>query len=135
MNNKSVEAVLERLAGAVGAETDSELARRMSVNRQTLSSWRQRKSVPYANCIQVSEDWGLSLDWLLTGEGPVRRVAGANAGSLSPKEQAILELFNDLDAEAQREIQTAAEEKKRVRDMERQLKELAEKFEQNKFAG
>lgn len=44
---------------------------------------------------------------------------------ISPREQAILELFRSLDEDGQREIQDAASEKKRLRDLEQRFKELA----------
>ena len=44
----------------------------------------------------------------------------------SPKEEAILELFRSLDESGQRDIQSAAEEKKRIRDIEQRLKDLTE---------
>lgn len=42
----------------------------------------------------------------------------------SPKEEAILALFRSLDENGQRDIQSAAEEKKRLRDMAQQLTEI-----------
>lgn len=84
----------------------------------------------------------MSLDWLLTGEGPMRRAAegpgegGAEGDApesdnladlgegLTPREVAVLTLYRALDEDAQREIRTVAEEKKRLRDIERQLQEV-----------
>ncbi|WP_262373513.1 MULTISPECIES: hypothetical protein [unclassified Pseudomonas] len=42
----------------------------------------------------------------------------------SPKEEAILSLFRSLDESGQRDIQSAAEEKKRLKDMAQQLSEI-----------
>lgn len=75
---------------------------------------------------------GISTDWLLTGEGPMRRDGSAQAGAaedvgrpaINPREQAILALFRELDEDDQREIQRAAQEKKRLSAIEEQLKEL-----------
>ena len=41
------------------------------------------------------------------------------------REEAVLTLFRALDEDAQREIQQAAEEKKRLRDVERRLDDLS----------
>ncbi len=41
------------------------------------------------------------------------------------REQALLALWRELDEDAQREIQRSAQEKKRLSDIETQLKELA----------
>lgn len=70
---------------------------------------------------------GVYSDWLLTGEGPMRRgeigqVAPASAEN--PREQALLALWRELDDDSQREIQLAAEEKKRLKTLEQRLQEL-----------
>lgn len=43
----------------------------------------------------------------------------------NPREQALLALWRELDEDAQREIQRAAEEKKRLTNLEKQLEELS----------
>lgn len=72
---------------------------------------------------------GISLDWLLTGEGPM--FLGVSAGTsdvqaANQQEEAILELFRSLGDAGKREIQSAAEEKKRLMDVEQRLKDLTE---------
>lgn len=70
---------------------------------------------------------GIFSDWLLTGEGPMLRgntAPGTNAGAESPREQALLALWRELDEDAQREIQRAAEEKKRLNTLEQRVSEL-----------
>lgn len=127
MHRKAVKAVLERLSVVLGAKTSQSLADQLGVSPQTVSSWKGRESVPYAQCVEVAERYGVSLDWLLTGEGPVRRgeegqaVQTAAEGS---REQAMLTLWRELDEGAQREIQRAAEEKKRLITLEQRLSEL-----------
>lgn len=129
MQKKSLDAVLERLMTVFAVDSDSELARKLDVNRQTLGSWRSRQSIPYALCVNVSEAEGVSLDWLLTGEGAMLRggsVARSVSPVTSPQEDAILALFRSLEETDRREIQSAAEEKKRIRDIEQRLKDLTE---------
>ncbi len=127
MHKDSLEAVLRRMMDFLGVDTDSALARALPVNRQTLAGWRSRDSVPYGECIKFCEAHGTSLDWLLTGEGPMHRDgegAAAQGGAESPREQALLALWRELDEDAQREIQRAAEEKKRLSNLEQRLTEL-----------
>lgn len=69
----SAEAVVARLAEALGAESDSHLAKLLGTSPQTLSSWKSRDSVPYAKCVSLATENGWSLDWLLAGTGPRTR--------------------------------------------------------------
>lgn len=129
MQKKSLDAVLERLMTVFAVDSDSELARKLDVNRQTLGSWRSRQSIPYALCVSVSEAEGVSLDWLLAGEGAMLRgvsTSDAETTVNNPQEEAILALFRALEETDRREIQSAAEEKKRIRDIEQRLKDLTE---------
>lgn len=75
--------------------------------------------------------FGIDPVWLLTGEGDMFRSRGTGATAsppaeveLSREEAAILALYRELDGDAQREIQNVATEKKRLREVERQLKDL-----------
>ncbi len=127
MGNKSAGAVLDRLHLVYGVKNDSQLCDAVGTPRATLGNWRNRDSVPYPLCVSVAESKGISLDWLLTGEGVVSRTATDSShphAVSSPKEEAILALFRSLDESGQRDIQSAAEEKKRLKDMAQQLSEI-----------
>lgn len=132
MHNKSLDAVLERLMTVFFVTSDSELARKLGVNRQTLGSWRSRHSIPYALCVNLSETEGVALDWLLAGEGSMMKgdVASTSDGiGIDHQENAILALFRSLEESDRRDIQSAAEEKKRIRDIEQRLKDLTDTLE------
>lgn len=132
MGNLSAAAVLDRLHQVYGVDNDNQLAERLQVNRSTMGNWRSRDSVPYTVCVGVAVEHGYSLDWLLTGDGPPRRDAGVAEPDLSASEQAILALYRALDEGAQRDIQSAAEEKKRLMDIESRLKDLSTEVAQVK---
>lgn len=127
LGNKSAASVLDRLHRVFDVKNDNQLGDALQVNRSTLGNWRSRDSVPYTLCVDVAAERGVSLDWLLTGDGPMRREDGARGQGKpeSASEQALLELWRELDEHAQQEIQRAAQEKKRLSDIETQLKELA----------
>lgn len=129
MNKKSAAAVLDRLQIALDAKNDSQLCELTGVNRPTMGNWRSRNSVPYSLCVSVAEERGLSLDWLLRGEGPMHpgdMESKAVMPASNPQEEAMLELFRSLGDAGKREIQSAAEEKKRLMDVEQRLKDLTE---------
>jgi hypothetical protein len=138
MNKKSAGAVLERLRFALGVDNDTELCKLTGVNRQTMSNWKSRDSVPYPLCVTLAESRNISLDWLLTGKGSMRKGEAEEhlqEQPLTPRQQAVLGLFNALPDEKQREILSALEDKKRMIDMEAEFKELKSVLAALKSAG
>jgi len=142
MSNKSANAVVDRLLKVYAVKSDNQLSEILNVKRSTLGNWRARDSVPYSICVSTAEEKGISLDWLLTGSGAMHKGAtpdtepAANlAAEISPRERALLELFKGLTDDDQREICRDAEEKKRIHDMERQLKEMQANLESLKKSG
>lgn len=65
----SVKEVLSRIQQTVGARSLDELAERLQVARSTLNGWGTRRSIPYEKCVEVAEQYGVSLDWLMLGRG------------------------------------------------------------------
>ncbi|KYO87163.1 helix-turn-helix transcriptional regulator [Pseudomonas aeruginosa] len=127
MGNKSANAVVDRLLSVYGVKNDNQLSELLQIKRSTLGNWRSRDSVPYTVCVITAEERGVSLDWLLTGEGPMWR--GGDSQKVEetltdPREQALLALWRELGEDDRREIQLAAEEKKRLKILEQRLAEL-----------
>ncbi|WP_449104858.1 helix-turn-helix domain-containing protein [Pseudomonas mohnii] len=129
MRSKKSQAVLTRLKQITGTTSDASLSSALQVSPQTLSSWKGRDSTPYSICVDIAQTRGISLDWLLLGEGPVLRPAPAQSSEESQdnatRENTILALWRLLNEEDRRAIQHALEEKRRLRDMELQLSEMA----------
>ena len=71
--------------------------------------------MPYSICINIAEERGISLDWLLTGKGEegVSKAEPATQ-SFSQADLKTLELLNQLDPEVRRDLMRCAEEKQRV---------------------
>lgn len=63
--------ILERIKRFLGIKTDVQLASIMKVAQSTISTWKERNNLDwkliFASCKEVS------IDWLLTGEGPMKR--------------------------------------------------------------
>lgn len=130
MRSKKSQAVLARLKQITGTKSDASLSSALQVSPQTLSSWKGRDSTPYSLCVEIAQSRGVSLDWLLLGEGPVLR-HGAAANALEhnqetvTRENTILAMWRLLSEEDRCAIQNALEEKRRLREMELKLSEMA----------
>jgi hypothetical protein len=110
------------------SKTDTGLSSALGISPQTLSSWRGRESIPYAICINIAEQHGISLDWLLTGAGPQLRTRNltylSEPADNSPWETALLNQLRCLSQTDQHAIELAVREKKRIIELERQLEAL-----------
>lgn len=129
MRSKKSQDVLARLKLITGTKTDASLSLALHISPQTLSSWKGRDSTPYSLCVDIAQTRGISLDWLLLGEGPVLRPTSTEplegAAESATRENAILAMWRLLDEDDRCAIQNALEEKRRLRDMELKLSEMA----------
>lgn len=132
MSKSTAAEVIARLREVYDVSSDSALCQATGINRQTLSGWKSRNSIDYAQCVSLALERGCSLDWLLTGAGARQRGESSPVLAMTPAEAAILELYRALDEVAQRDIQSAAEEKKRLMDIESRLKDLSAEVAQVK---
>jgi len=138
MQKDSVDAVIARLKSIHDVESDSALAKALSTNAQTVSSWKSRNSIPYALCVNIAKKHGVSLDWLIsgTGQAPTAGIKEPAASyGLSKREEIVLELFNGLDMEQQQEVIQDAKERQRIAEMEKNLKALQDQMEELKKSG
>jgi len=119
------EAIIERLKIVVGVKTSTQLAEKIGVNRPVISTWKARKKIPYEACEEVSKQYSVSLEWLLSGTGDMKPQSGqADSPSIDPQSQKMLELYAALTDSQRREICSAAEEKKRLNEIEKLVQEL-----------
>lgn len=112
-----------------------EAAGRCSIPYSSLQNWVGGHREPrIESVVTIGSQLGISIDWLLTGEGPMLRYNNAvevqESGNAmpsqtsDPREQALLALFRELGEAEQREIHNAAEEKKRLKTLEQRVAEL-----------
>lgn len=101
------------------------------ISYSSLQNWAGGHRDPRPDAlVTLGSQLGISIDWLLTGEGAMLRGQEASEDRLAtheprnPREAAILQLFRELDEASQLEIQRAAEEKKRLTNLEQRLAEL-----------
>jgi hypothetical protein len=65
--------VMLRLSAGTGASSDADLARLLGMSRSDFAQRKQRDKVPWDRVLPVAGAYFVSADWLLTGEGPMRR--------------------------------------------------------------
>lgn len=103
---------------------------------RTLQNYLLGEREPNAKAMAaIRTHLGISLDWLLTGEGSKFRGAAPESldmQTVTQQEEAILALYRSLGEAGKREIQSAAEEKKRLMDVEQRLKDLTEALADSK---
>lgn len=107
----------DRLAAARDAAgmSQNDLARRLGVKTVTLRGWEEDQSEPRANRLSMlSGLLGVSLPWLLTGEGEGVEPPGDGA-ELSGDISAILTELRDLRADLDAKVGRLAVLEKRLR--------------------
>ncbi len=65
--------IWQRLKFLLKAETDSKIAEVLGIRRQSVYDARDKGKIPPGWLIKIAEKTGVSLDWLVFGEGPVYR--------------------------------------------------------------
>lgn len=65
--------IIERMRWAGKLKNDSAVARTLGVTPQALSNYKKRGVMPTDLVLKFSNIYGLSVDWLLTGEGEMRK--------------------------------------------------------------
>ncbi len=70
---KNIFDIVNRIKGIKGFKTDGEVASALGMSKTALSNHKARSSIPFENLSMFSESEGISLDWLLTGEGTKKR--------------------------------------------------------------
>ncbi|SDE42080.1 Phage repressor protein C, contains Cro/C1-type HTH and peptisase s24 domains [Paraburkholderia lycopersici] len=64
-----VQAIVDRMKEVVGVTKDVELAEAIGASRSQPAVWKIRERVPFAECVNLAEKFGVSLDWLVLGRG------------------------------------------------------------------
>lgn len=136
MSKLDIDDVLARLKQLFDISSDSALSRQLDTTPQTISSWRARQRVPYAVCIEIATQYGVSLDWLLLGKDVMSPLAQEPIPEAfaPPKDQKhdddpepsqqcqhVMKTFSRLPERDQRDVLNFIEEKLRIRDMEQRL--------------
>ena len=102
----NVKITTEKMKIAMNATSYLELAKQLNITLPTIDSWKKRNTIPNKYLLKVSEDTGVSIDWLLDEDKPTFNISGGsknisqvnggiiNQGSEIEKE---FELFDEND--------------------------------------
>ena len=63
------EPILDRIKVILGFAQDKDVAGYFGVSPTSVYNWRKRGTIPYEECVRISVDKGVSLDWLILGAG------------------------------------------------------------------
>ncbi|EEZ6284044.1 TPA: helix-turn-helix transcriptional regulator [Escherichia coli] len=134
--------IKERLREAMVAKslTIKALSDLSKIPYRSLQNYLRGEREPNAEAlVALGTHLNISIDWLLTGKGEtvgVEKVQLANQEQhFNQSDLKLLELLNQLDPEVRKELLRGAEEKQRMINMEKQLKELSAEFERLKNTG
>lgn len=99
----SFDDILWRLKSVFGVETDTDFARCMGFKQGSVSGAKQKQAIPPAWIMEVALTQGVSADWLLTGEGEMKRgqaAATPKVAAASPDVVPRVEttIYNDMNA-------------------------------------
>ena len=61
-------AILDRLLSGAGLHRDAQLAALLGVSPQAVSQARRKRKIPEGWVVKVSQQCGLSMDWLMFGK-------------------------------------------------------------------
>lgn len=108
--------------------SQQEFADIIGVSRGYIGDIERNRSDPSSNFLTLlASRLNISADWVLTGEGEIYR----NNQRLNPiserRAQAIVELYEALSEDQQKEILAAVEEKKRMNELVDRVNQLQKK--------
>jgi transcriptional regulator with XRE-family HTH domain len=61
--------VLYRIFFATGLRNTTAIAKKIGVTPQALSNYKKRELMPLGVVLQIAVKYGMSMDWLLSGQG------------------------------------------------------------------
>ena len=137
MNTKNV---LDKIKIALGCDTYIDIANALDVTASAVDNWKKRNTIPNKYLLKVSEDTGVSIDWLLDEDKPTFHISGGsknisqvnggiiNQGSVIEKE---FELFDENDPvfiSFKKAYECVKNEKNKLNELEDLLEDFYRKY-------
>lgn len=70
---ENYEEILSRLKKVLSAKSDADVARGLDVSTAALSAFKKQGKFPYERLVKFCLTHSVSIDWLFTGEGEMKR--------------------------------------------------------------
>ncbi len=136
----NVKITTEKMKIAMNATSYLELAKQLNITLPTIDSWKKRNTIPNKYLLKVSEDTGVSIDWLLDEDKPTFNISGGsknisqvnggiiNQGSEIEKE---FELFDENDPvfiSFKKAYECVKNEKNKLNELEDLLEDFYRKY-------
>ena len=136
----NVKITTEKMKIAMNATSYLELAKQLNITLPTIDSWKKRNTIPNKYLLKVSEDTGVSIDWLLSEDKPTFHISGGsknisqvnggtiNQGSVIEKE---FELFDENDPvfiSFKKAYECVKNEKNKLNELEDLLEDFYRKY-------
>ncbi|NIP50671.1 MAG: bacteriophage CI repressor, partial [candidate division Zixibacteria bacterium] len=71
MYSKDIFHITDRLREALGLKSDTDLAGELGMTLGALRNHKTRRTIPYGQIAELCSRKGISMDWVLTGEGSI----------------------------------------------------------------
>jgi len=75
---------MERLKAALDVTTETQLGRALGIMQESVAVARKRRQIPPRWLVEVFMRYGISCDWILSGEGSMKRGEGMHDGPVYP---------------------------------------------------
>ena len=97
------DAILGRMKAATKTTSDTALAKILNLRQSSISGAKERQSIPPAWAVQIAQDYGVSLDWLMFGKGEAKREATQErpepAQAPPVRAETVATIYNDMGQE------------------------------------
>lgn len=70
----NVKVVAEKMKIAMETNSFSELAEKLDITLATIDSWKRRNAIPNKYLLKVTENTGVSLDWLMNDDKTIDEI-------------------------------------------------------------
>lgn len=92
--------ILGRMKLVTGTKSDTAFAQSIGLRQSSVSAAKERQSIPPAWAVQIAQDYGVSLDWLMFGKGEAKREAAQErpepAQAAPVRAETVATTYNDM---------------------------------------